>query len=67
MIYAKPANHFVLYDLLSIGFADAFAVVAREQERLLVVVEIGRKVGVGMSLAVVAKEMIDALFGWAAG
>ena len=67
VMLAKPSKHVILNDLLGVSFTDAFSVVARQQEGLLVVVQIGREVRVGVSLAVVAKEMIDALVGWAAG
>ena len=35
-------------------------------EALVVIIEIGGKIAVGVALAVVAKEMVDAVFEWAA-
>ncbi len=61
-VFFEPADHVALDDFLSVGFADVTAVVARKSDGLLVAVEIGGEVGVGMALAVVAEEVVHALF-----
>ena len=62
----EPSNHVILYQLLSVRLADTLTIIARQQEGLIVVEQVGRKIGMRVSLAVVAEEMIDTLSEWTA-
>ena len=63
----EPADHVLLDEILGIGLPHSLAVVAREQEGLVAIVEVGGKVRVREALAVVAEEMVDSLLERAAG
>jgi len=61
-VLLEPADHVSLDDFLGVGLADVAAVVAGEGDGLLIGVEVGGEVGVSVTLAVVAEEVVYALF-----
>ena len=67
LLRAHPALDVLLDEFLRVSLADALAGVAREFEPLVVAVEIGREVAVGVALAVVAEEVVEAVLQRAAG
>lgn len=62
-----PFDHLVLDEFLGVGFAKAFSFVPGEGDRLVVIVEVGGEVGVGVALAVIAVEAVDSLLVRGAG
>ena len=66
-VLLHPLDHFVLDEFLGVGLANTTTFVAGEGDGVVVVVEVGGEVGMGMTLAVVAEETVDALLVRAAG
>ncbi len=60
-VFFHPPDHIVLNQGLRVGLSDRPAVVPRQQEWPVVVVQVSRKIAVRVTLAVVAEEMVDAL------
>jgi len=60
LVGSHPAQRLVGNQVLSVGLAHAFPVVAGQLETLIVAVQVRRKVAVRVSLAVVAEEVIEA-------
>ena len=67
LLRANPFEHVRLNQILRIGFANAFAIVAGQIKTLVVVVEIGWEITVRVPLAIVAEEMVETFFQRTAG
>ncbi len=64
---ADPAEYVLLNQVLGIHLANRLAIVTLEHELLIIAIQVPRKIGMGLALAVVAKKMIEALFERVAG